>query len=425
MASLQRKSGTFYCQFLFQGKRHTVTIGKVSAHEADAFAGNVEHLLYQLRRGYAQLPADASITEFVLHNGRIPERPKPPASAKVSPEAFSLARLRDAYVAVHENGALEANSLYTLKMHLRHIERTFGPDFDVSKLEQRDLQRHISRRSKAKGVRGRPLSPATLRKEIASFRAVWNWAMHSGLLKSTFPNRGLVFPKYDERPPFQTREEIERQIERGGLTEAEIADLWDCLFLIGREIDQVLAEVKENASQPFVYPMLFMAAHTGARRSELLRCRITDVDFQSRTILIREKKRKHGVRTSRRVPITEPLARVLKDWIENDHPGGPILFAKHTHVARSRKKRTDAMPITRSEAHDHLRRTLSAGSWPMIRGWHVFRHSFVSNCVAAGVDQRMLDQWVGHTSEIRKRYQHLIPSNERSAIDAVFAAKPS
>ena len=46
-----------------------------------------------------------------------------------------------------------------------------------------------------------------------------------------FPNRGLVYPKTDEKPPFQTWEEIERQIARGGLSAAEQKDLWDCLFL--------------------------------------------------------------------------------------------------------------------------------------------------------------------------------------------------
>ena len=52
----------------------------------------------------------------------------------------------------------------------------------------------------------------TIRKEIASFRAVWNWGVRAGLLSGTFPNRGLVYPKTDEKPPFQTWEEIERQI---------------------------------------------------------------------------------------------------------------------------------------------------------------------------------------------------------------------
>ena len=34
----------------------------------------------------------------------------------------------------------------------------------------------------------------------------------AGLIQGHFPSRGLVYPKHDEKPPFQTRAEIERKI---------------------------------------------------------------------------------------------------------------------------------------------------------------------------------------------------------------------
>jgi hypothetical protein len=56
-----------------------------------------------------------------------------------------------------------------------------------------------------------------------------------------------------------------------------------------------------------------------------------------------------------------------------------------------------------------------------LRGWHALRHSFCSNCAAAGVDQRLIDAWVGHTTEgMRRRYRHLLPNQERQAIQTVF-----
>jgi integrase len=43
-----------------------------------------------------------------------------------------------------------------------------------------------------------------------------------------------------------------------------------------------------------------------------------------------------------------------------------------------------------------------------VRGWHVLRHSFVSLCANRGVDQRLIDEWVGHaTEDMRRRYRHL------------------
>jgi integrase len=54
--------------------------------------------------------------------------------------------------------------------------------------------------------------------------------------------------------------------------------------------------------------------------------------------------------------------------------------------------------------------------------FHVFRHSFASNLAAAGIDQRIIDEWMGHSTEaMRKRYRHLFPDQRRKAIEAVFA----
>jgi site-specific recombinase XerD len=56
-----------------------------------------------------------------------------------------------------------------------------------------------------------------------------------------------------------------------------------------------------------------------------------------------------------------------------------------------------------------------------IRGWHVLRHSFISICASEGVDQRVLQGWVGLLSATtHKRYTHLIPSREREIIRRVF-----
>jgi integrase len=50
-------------------------------------------------------------------------------------------------------------------------------------------------------------------------------------------------------------------------------------------------------------------------------------------------------------------------------------------------------------------------------GFHTYRHSFASNLAAAGVDQRLIDEFMGHTTEaMRKRYRHLFPAAKRSAI---------
>src|ERR1700719_4626387 len=125
-----------------------------------------------------------------------------------------------------------------------------------------------------------------------------------GTLGGHFPSRGHKYPKGEENPPFQTWEEIERQTALGGLTEREQEELWDCLFLTLAEIGDLLAFVKENAAHPWIYPAVCFAAHTGARRSEILRVKTFDVDFTGETVIIHEKKRARGRRTTRRAPLS-------------------------------------------------------------------------------------------------------------------------
>ena len=106
----------------------------------------------------------------------------------------------------------------------------------------------------------------------------------------TFPSDGLRYPKQDEKPAFMTRAEIERQIAAGG----DSAIFWECLYLQATEVKELLAYVERNALHPWVYPAVCFAAHTGARRSEIIRAHIADLDLDGNTVLIREKKRRPG-----------------------------------------------------------------------------------------------------------------------------------
>lgn len=56
-------------------------------------------------------------------------------------------------------------------------------------------------------------------------------------------------------------------------------------------------------------------------------------------------------------------------------------------------------------------------------GFHAYRHSIGSNLAAAGVDQRVIDELMGHTTEaMRTRYRHLAPRAKRSAIEPLAFA---
>ncbi|MEM6777731.1 MAG: site-specific integrase [Planctomycetota bacterium] len=412
MAWLQADpSGNFHLSFRFGGRKFKRSLKTKSERDANAKLLRLEENIRLVESGRLEIPDNGDIPKFLLSDGKIAKK------VKVKPK-IGLSKLFDLYLEAMPDGAMEDNTIGTLGTHRRHLERLIGKNFDIHSLTQRDLQSYVTKRSKEKGIRGRALSAVTIRKETTSLRAVWNWAVSADLVSVAFPNRGLKYPKTQEKPPFQTWNEITAAIASSNLSAAAQQDLWDCLFLSNDQIAELLEFVKENARHPFIYPMFFMAAHTGARRSELLRSQLSD--FRDGFVTIREKKRVRGQSSTRRVPVSQELRKVIERW-RAVHPGGPYTFCMGD-ILRSPRHRQSVQPITHDVAHDHFERTLAESKWSVIRGWHCLRHSFCSNCALKGIDQRLIDSWVGHTTDsMRRRYRHLFPTHETESLNLVFA----
>lgn len=174
------------------------------------------------------------------------------------------------------------------------------------------------------------------------------------------------------------------------------------------EVTELLAFVKERRAPGWVYPMLACAAHTGMRRSELIRAKGEDVDIANGVVTVREKKRQRGTRTTRRVPLSTLLTEMLGPWLAG-RPGKPFLFG------------LDQKPLAVQTVQKAIVSVLKGSKWSVLKGWHVMRHSFISALASRGVDQRMIDEFVGHQSdEQRRRYRHLYPSTQAEAIRLVF-----
>ena len=413
MASLEKRADRFRIVFRFGGRKFSRALKTRSDKAAAGCLARLEDNLRRLELGTLAVPDGADVASFLLSDGKMDGKPKAPA-------ACSLAQLLDGYVGSLPAGGLEQTTLDCIDIHVRHLKRVLGEHFQIQSLELQHLQDYVDERAKAKGRHGRKVSATTIKKEIVTFAAAWGWATHQRIINRPFPKRGLRYPKTSQKPPFQTRKEIDARSAGVVFQTRNEADLWDCLFLTLSEIDELLAYVKENARHPFLYPMFVFAAHTGARRSEIIRSMLDDIDFTSNTVTIHEKKRIRGKLTTRRVPMSAMLTQVMRHWVDA-HPGGQQTFCHDLEVRRSKTARLEFGPLTRNEAHDHFTRTLAGSKWEKLRGWHVFRHSFCSNCAAAGIDQRIINGWVGHqTEEMVRRYRHLIPDQQQSAIMLVF-----
>jgi hypothetical protein len=241
------RSGTFKLGLRLNDRKIKRSLQTTSRREAESIRGTVEHTLHAIERGWTTVPEDVDLVDFLISGGRVPSKP-------AVQKTLTLAELFKTYFDNLPTGSLEDSTVRGMRIHEGQLYRLLGKKFAIQKLTTLDLQRYVDRRSKDKGMRGRKVTPTTIKKAVITLRTVWNWGVKHGLLTGRFPHDGVKYPKPSEKPPFQTWQEIEQQIARGGLTDAEQADLWDCLFLTLPEIAELLAYVKEHARHPFVYP---------------------------------------------------------------------------------------------------------------------------------------------------------------------------
>ena len=196
----------------------------------------------------------------------------------------------------------------------------------------------------------------------------------------------------------------ERRIKAGG----DADTLWECLYLDTGEVSQFLKFAKSANVRDYLYPMLVMAGHTGARRSEMMRARLEDVDLKNAVITLREKKRARGTHTTRRVPISKLLSEVLTAQMKMQE-GKVYLFGD------------GQAELTDGQAHKAFMTLVKGSKWEVLKGFHILRHAFISALASNGVDQRIIDEFAGHSTEQqRRRYRHLLPQVTRDAIAGVF-----
>jgi len=193
-----------------------------------------------------------------------------------------------------------------------------------------------------------------------------------------------------------------------------------CLYLTEAEIVAFLDFVQGRKAPAWLYPMCVMGAHTGARRSEMVRAERQDVDFEASVITIREKKRVRGRLTTRRVPMSSRL----KDALAALPDMGAKLFGNHSVQAVQKAfmrvvgKNPSGAKNTKTKAK---KEAASRTKWSVMKGYHVLRHSFISLLAARGIDQRVINELAGHTTEaMARRYRHLIPDVKEAAIKKVL-----
>jgi len=403
MAGLdQHKSGVYRIRFRVGGKEYFRSCETTEEKVASQVKARVEETLGQIKTGRLAIPADVEdVGAWVVSGGKVTAKPK-------ANEAHTLKDVVDAYFASIPAGAKSDNSLLTERIHLNHFLEILKGSAPIDSIGVAELQGYVVKRSKQRGIRGRKVQPETIRKEMVTFGTLRRFAKARGWCNGDIDGKQIRRPKAEEKPPFRVWEEIEAEIKKGGLTDAEQRDLWDCLFLREAEVLEFLAYIETKGT--WLYPALAIAAFTGARRSEILRSEIRDFDFAHGIVILREKKRDHTKRTTfRRVNIHPRLATILKTWFAN-HPGGKYTVCTQPNTV-----------IAPDEAVRTFETAVAGSKWTKLRGWHVLRHSFASICAMKGLRESTISKWMGHETEaMKQRYRHLFPEAMQEEMGRLF-----
>jgi integrase len=399
-----RQSARLYWRYL--GRHQTKVIRCATDREAQRACSLVEETLDNLVRGRLSIPDGVDPRMFILSGGKAVATPS--VSVALAATVSTLAALFESYLAAPPPH-LEVSTRKMQEIHFRKLAESARVK-SLGSFDRAAAQAYVAARSKMTSCRGgvsRSIHRDTIQKELKTLRQAWAWVASRtpGLDGPQWTLKDLSFPKGRPVRPFLSWGEIEREIRRGGLDDREVDELWDCLWLDRDQVRDLLSHVRDATAPPFLYPMIATAAFTGARRSELCQSRLGDWNLADRKGRLRQKKRDKDVEFSfRDVPVHPALAEVLGDWFAR-HPGGVYAFAQ-----------PDRGEITWGAATHHFRAAIAGSKWQVVKGWHVLRHSFASNLAAQKQDQRLIDAWMGHSTNIRLRYQHLRPDDQADAI---------
>ncbi len=175
------------------------------------------------------------------------------------------------------------------------------------------------------------------------------------------------------------------------------------------QIEKICAAgVKESKNGSEFANYIRLMAYCGARMSETLRLKWSDVNWEQRQLTVGSDGLAKN-RKSRVVEFNAKLEALMKDMAGRKAPDSEWLFPSPQRGDVDRAARTfrESLLIARKEA-----------GLPKF-GFHDCRHFFISMCVMSGIDFMTIARWVGHQDGgvlIGKVYGHL--SNEHAQLQA-------
>ena len=411
MANIQQKNGVFHVRFRFRGRQFKKSLKTKVRKDAQDALTLIDATMVKILTGQLNAPQGVDLGDFIVSNGTLTAPPLRPSEKPRIP----LLRLATEEFLESRLGRIEESYQATMHTHLGHLlavlpERADQP---VDRLGLKDLERYMSQRLKK-------VSSTTVNRERGTILRLLKWAVKAKYLAASPAADLEKLPEEIERDPFKTTAEIQEIIDRGGLSDKEKLAQWDSLYLSRQEIGSLLCLARERDGDKRSHMLHAIPAYTGMRRGEILKLRWSDIDFRADYIHARSRKQSRTRKeVLRRIDMCSELKQLLLAWRQS-HPKGQYVLCDPETLE----------PLTGDIANRLFWLPMRHTNWCLISndnrfkvGFHTYRHSFASNLACEGVDQRIIDQWMGHETEaMRRRYRHLFPNTRREAIRHVTYA---
>jgi integrase len=378
---------------------------------ADALAAVVTSNLLRVERGELSFGEDWS-TQEKLHLLKTGHKPESQKKVRV--------KLKDAvdwYVQSREDRKLAHNTLNLYRIHLGEIVKYFG-NCEVESIRRNQIQTWIISQSKRKIVTGKHVGQMadikTIKKKVDSLNRLFRWLKQNGHYDVDFSPmfQNLEYPISGsdwDILDWETLAERIDTLEREKLP-TDKRQSFEKVYLSPEEVGRLLELAESNLSegspsQRRLFYALCFAAYTSARRSEIVRVRRRDIDFERGVVRLTIKKGR-GDKPFRYLdfPIHSDLRPLLIEHM-SEHKGEALFTGDDDHLVDSgfddEEERAKA-----SWLGNQLKKALVGTEFELCSGWHIYRHSFIS-AIGETLTPAQGMQLVGHhTESVHLRYRH-------------------
>lgn len=182
-------------------------------------------------------------------------------------------------------------------------------------------------------------------------------------------------------------------------------------FLTPNEVNILLSELQKRSIT--VYTQALLSLHCGLRFGEIAALKITDIDFYSMSIFIRDPKSgksRHQVMTE---SIAEALKTVLAQKINSE-----LIFPNMDGDIQKAVSRTFERVVKEIGLNSRNGIIITDARQKVV--FHTLRHTYASWLASSGQGQAMIADLLGHSSiEMSARYTHLFPDERRATATAI------